>query len=272
MTDDQISQVENIVNTEIIANAATKARVMDIESAQKTGAMMLFGEKYGDEVRVLDIGSSRELCGGTHVSRTGDIGLFKITAESGVAAGVRRLEATTGSNAIKLVQNQQSLLNHIAIELKSPAHELGTKIAQLLDSQKSLEKELTRLKSKLASSQGDELSDQAIAINGVKVLAATLEGVDANALRETMDKLKDKLKSAAIVLASVSDGKVSLAAGVTPDIIAKLKAGDLVNHVASQVGGKGGGKPDMAMAGGTDPSQLPQALASVQAWVQQKLN
>ena len=272
MTDDEISQVENIVNTEILANAATQARVMDIESAQKTGAMMLFGEKYGDEVRVLDIGSSRELCGGTHVSRTGDIGLFKITAESGVAAGVRRLEATTGSNALKLVQNQQALLNHIAIELKSPAHELGTKVAQLLDSQKSLEKELARLKSKLASSQGDDLADQALEVNGVKVLAATLEGADANALRETMDKLKDKLKSAAIVLASVSDGKVSLAAGVTPDIIAKLKAGDLVNHVASQVGGKGGGKPDMAMAGGTDPSQLPQALASVQAWVQQKLN
>ena len=272
MTDDEISQVENIVNTEILANAATQARVMDIESAQKTGAMMLFGEKYGDEVRVLDIGSSRELCGGTHVSRTGDIGLFKITAESGVAAGVRRLEATTGSNALKLVQNQQALLNHIAIELKSPAHELGTKVAQLLDSQKSLEKELARLKSKLASSQGDDLADQALEVNGVKVLAATLEGADANALRETMDKLKDKLKSAAIVLASVSDGKVSLAAGVTQDVIAKLKAGDLVNHVASQVGGKGGGKPDMAMAGGTDPSQLPQALASVQAWVQQKLN
>ena len=272
MTDEEISQVENIVNTEILTNAATQARVMDIESAQKTGAMMLFGEKYGDEVRVLDIGSSRELCGGTHVSRTGDIGLFKITSESGVAAGVRRLEATTGTNALKLVQNQQALLSHIASELKSPAHELGTKVAQLLDSQKSLEKELARLKSKLASSQGDDLADQAIEINGVKVLAATLEGADANALRETMDKLKDKLKSAAIVLASVSDGKVSLAAGVTQDVIAKLKAGDLVNHVASQVGGKGGGKPDMAMAGGTDPSQLPQALASVQAWVQQKLN
>ena len=272
MTDEEISRVENIVNTEVLDNLATQARVMDIESAQKTGAMMLFGEKYGDEVRVLDIGSSRELCGGTHVSRTGDIGLFKITSESGVAAGVRRLEATTGANALKLVQNQQALLSHIASELKSPAHELGTKIAQLLDSQKSLEKELARLKSKLASSQGDDLADQALEINGVKVLAATLEGADANALRETMDKLKDKLKSAAIVLASVSDGKVSLAAGVTPDVIAKLKAGDLVNHVASQVGGKGGGKPDMAMAGGTDPSQLPQALASVQAWVQQKLN
>jgi len=272
MTDEEISQVENIVNAEILANEATQARVMDIESAQKTGAMMLFGEKYGDEVRVLDIGSSRELCGGTHVSRTGDIGLFKITAESGVAAGVRRLEATSGVNALKLVQNQQSLISHLASELKTPANELGTKITQLLDSQKSLEKELARLKSKLASSQGDDLADQALEISGIKVLAATLEGADANGLRETMDKLKDKLKSAAIVLASVADGKVSIAAGVTQDVIARLKAGDLVNHVANQVGGKGGGKPDMAMAGGTDPSQLPQALASVQAWVQQKLN
>ncbi len=272
MTDEEITQVESIVNAEILANSATQARVMDIESAQKTGAMMLFGEKYGDEVRVLDIGSSRELCGGTHVSRTGDIGLFKITAESGVAAGVRRLEATSGVNALKLVQNQQALVSHLATELKTPANELGTKITQLIDTQKLLEKELARLKSKLASSQGDDLADQAIEINGVKVLAATIEGADANALRETMDKLKDKLKSAAIVLASISEGKVSLVAGVTPDIIAKLKAGDLVNHVASQVGGKGGGKPDMAMAGGVDPSQLPKALASVQTWVHQKLN
>ena len=272
MTDDEIASVERIVNAEILENAQTQARVMDIESAQKTGAMMLFGEKYGDEVRVLDIGTSRELCGGTHVSRTGDIGLFKITSESGVAAGVRRLEASTGNNALALVQNQKTLVSHLARELKTPEHELTIKISQLLDSQKSLEKELARLKSKLASSQGDEIAEQATEINGVKVLAALLEGADANALRETMDKLKDKLKSAAIVLASVNDGKVSIAAGVTQDLIAKLKAGDLANHVASQVGGKGGGKPDMAMAGGTDPSQLPQALASVQAWVQQKLN
>jgi alanyl-tRNA synthetase len=272
MTDAEIAQVEQMVNAEILANAETQARVMDIESAQKTGAMMLFGEKYGDEVRVLDIGSSRELCGGTHVSRTGDIGLFKITAESGVAAGVRRLEATTGEGALTLVQSQQALINQVASELKAPAHELASKIEQLVESQKALEKELARLKSKLASSQGDDLAEQASDVNGVKVLAATLEGADANALRETMDKLKDKLKSAAIVLASVTDGKVSLAAGVTQDLIAKLKAGDLVNHVAAQVGGKGGGKPDMAMAGGTDPSQLPQALASVQTWVAQKLN
>jgi alanyl-tRNA synthetase len=272
MTDEQIQKVETIVNAEILANAATQARVMDIESAQKTGAMMLFGEKYGDEVRVLDIGSSRELCGGTHVSRTGDIGLFKITSESGVAAGVRRVEATTGEGALRLIQSQQALLKQAASELKTPAHELPAKIAQLLDNVKSLEKELARLKSKIASSQGDNLASQAMDISGVKVLAATLEGADANALRETMDKLKDKLKSAAIVLAAVNDGKVSLAAGVTNDLITKLKAGELVNHVANQVGGKGGGKPDMAMAGGTDPANLPAALASVSDWVKQKLN
>ncbi|BEV08652.1 alanine--tRNA ligase [Methylophilus sp. DW102] len=272
MTHAEIDRVEALVNAEILANAATQARLMDIESAQKTGAMMLFGEKYGDEVRVLDIGSSRELCGGTHVSRTGDIGLFKITSESGVAAGVRRVEATTGEGALKLVQSQQSLINQVAGELKAPAHEVPAKIAQVMDHVKSLEKELARLKSKLASSQGDDLATQALEVNGVKVLAAALDGADANALRETMDKLKDKLKSAVIVLASVAEGKVSLAAGVTADLTGKVKAGELVNHVAGQVGGKGGGKPDMAMAGGTEPANLPQALASVKAWAEAKLN
>ncbi|PPC94833.1 MAG: alanine--tRNA ligase [Methylotenera sp.] len=271
MTDAQLLKVEQIVNAEILANAETQARVMDIESAQKTGAVMLFGEKYGDEVRVLDIGSSRELCGGTHVSRTGDIGLFKILSESGVAAGVRRIEATTGEGALKLIQSQQALLNQTASELKAPVSELPAKISQILDNVRSLEKELARLKSKLAAAQGDDLASQAVEIGGFKVLATMLEGADANTLRETMDKLKDKLKSAAIVLASTNDGKVSLAAGVTADLIAKIKAGDLVNHVASQVGGKGGGKPDMAMAGGTDASQLPKALASVNDWVASKL-
>ena len=271
MTDAEVSRVEAIVNAEIIANAATQARVMDIESAQKTGAMMLFGEKYGDEVRVLDIGSSRELCGGTHVSRTGDIGLFKIFSESGVASGVRRVEATTGNGALKLINAQQVLINQLASDLKAPASEVVNKVVQLSEHAKSLEKELARLKSKLASSQGDDLISQAIDIAGVKVLAASLVGADVNALRETMDKLKDKLKSAVIVLASVNDGKVSLAAGVTADLISKVKAGDLVNFVAQQVGGKGGGKPDMAMAGGTDASQLPTALASIEAWLRHKL-
>ncbi len=271
LTDEEIRRVEAIVNAEILANAATQARVMDIESAQKTGAMMLFGEKYGDEVRVLDIGSSRELCGGTHVQRTGDIGLFKIMSESGVAAGVRRVEATTGEGALKLVQSQQAVLSQAAAGLKAPAHELPAKITQILDNVKALEKELARLKSKLAASQGDDLVGQAVDVAGVKVLAATLEGADATALRETMDKLKDKLKSAAIVLASVNDGKVSLAAGVTSDQTGRIKAGELVNFVAQQVGGKGGGKPDMAMAGGTEPAKLPQALAGVADWVQAKL-
>ncbi|MEQ1487536.1 MAG: alanine--tRNA ligase [Methylotenera sp.] len=271
MTDAEIAKVEAIVNAEILANATCQARVMDIESAQKTGAMMLFGEKYGNEVRVLDIGSSRELCGGTHVSRTGDIGLFKITGESGVAAGVRRVEATTGNGALKLINSQQALIAQLSTELKAPTGELANKVAQLSEHAKSLEKELARLKSKLASSQGDDLAAQAVDVNGVKVLSAMLEGADASALRETMDKLKDKLKSAAIVLASVNDGKVSLAAGVTADLTAKVKAGDLVNFVALQVGGKGGGKPDMAMAGGTDASGLPKALASVKGWVTSKI-
>ncbi|MEQ1767484.1 MAG: alanine--tRNA ligase, partial [Methylotenera sp.] len=271
MTDAEIAKVEAIVNAEILANAACQARVMDIESAQKTGAMMLFGEKYGEKVRVLDIGSSRELCGGTHVSRTGDIGLFKITGESGVAAGVRRVEATTGNGALRLINVQQALIAQLASDLKTPAGELASKVTQLSEHAKSLEKELARLKSKLASSQGDDLATQATEISGVKILAVTLEGADANTLRETMDKLKDKLKSAAIVLASVNDDKVSLAAGVTPDLVAKIKAGELVNFVAQQVGGKGGGKPDMAMAGGTDASQLPKALASVSDWVSSKL-
>ncbi|MEY3883793.1 MAG: hypothetical protein RLZZ379_1071 [Pseudomonadota bacterium] len=271
VTEAEIAQVEQIVNAEILTNSATQARIMDIESAKKTGAMMLFGEKYGDEVRVLDIGSTSELCGGTHVSRTGDIGLFKITSESGVAAGVRRIEATTGNGALKIINAQQQLIDQLAHALKAPNGELANKVAQLADHAKSLEKELARLKSKLASSQGDDLSTQAVEIAGVKVLAVVLDGANAETLRETMDKLKDKLKSAAIVLASVNDGKVSLAAGITADLIAKIKAGDLVNFVAQQVGGKGGGKPDMAMAGGTDASQLPKALASVNDWVTSKL-
>ncbi|MDP3678085.1 MAG: alanine--tRNA ligase, partial [Methylotenera sp.] len=271
MTNDEIRRVEAIVNTEILANVATQARVMDIESAQKTGAMMLFGEKYGDEVRVLDIGSSRELCGGTHVSRTGDIGLFTITAEGGVASGVRRVEAVTGQNALRYMQSMETTLGGVAGTLKVLPTEVPTRVNSLLDQVRRLEREIAAIKGKLASSQGDDLATQAIEIAGVKVLAATLEGADANTLRETMDKLKDKLKSAAIVLASVNDGKVSLAAGVTADLTAKIKAGDLVNFVAQQVGGKGGGKPDMAMAGGTDASQLPKALASVEGWVKERI-
>ncbi len=271
LTDDEIRRVEAIVNAEILANTETLSRVMKIEDAQKTGAMMLFGEKYGDEVRVLDIGTSRELCGGTHVGRTGDIGLFMIVAESGVAAGVRRVEAVTGEGALDLVDLRQRQLLQVADAVKAPQQEAGARIMQMIENQKQLEKELAQLKSKLASMQGEDLLAQAEDINGVKVLAARLEGADVATLRETMDKLKDKLKSAAVVLASVSDGKVSLIAGVTADQTAKLKAGELVNFVALQVGGKGGGRADMAQAGGTQPDHLPAALSSVSGWVASRL-
>ena len=267
LTAAEIRQVEDIVNQEILANAATEAKVMGYDDAIKYGAMALFGEKYGDEVRVLGIGSSRELCGGTHVSRTGDIGLFKIVSEGGVAAGIRRVEAVTGANALALIQNLSQRISEAAAVLKTPPEELTQRIVQVQEQVKSLEKELAALKSKLASGQGDELVSQAIDVNGIKVLAATLEGADVATLRETMDKLKDKLKTAAIVLASVNDGKVSLIAGVTADATAKVKAGELVNFVAQQVGGKGGGRADMAQAGGTDPSGLAQALQAVPAWV-----
>ena len=267
----QIAQIEALVNAEILANTATDARVMDIEAAKATGAMMLFGEKYGETVRVLDIGTSRELCGGTHVQRTGDIGLFKIVAESGVAAGVRRVEAVTGLNALTYLQGLEATVDAAASTLKAPTAELTTRIVSTLEQIKTLEKEVAQLKGKLASNQGDELLGQAVEVQGVKILAAQLEGADAKTLRDTLDKLKDKLKSAAIVLAAVDGDKVQLAAGVTPDTLGKVKAGELVNFVAQQVGGKGGGKPDMAMAGGTQPAALPQALASVQAWVAGKL-
>ncbi|HET6719622.1 MAG TPA: alanine--tRNA ligase, partial [Rhodocyclaceae bacterium] len=268
---DEIRRVEAIVNAEILANPDAFCREMSMDDAKKLGAMALFGEKYGDQVRVVDIGSSRDLCGGTHVKRAGDIGLFKIVAEGGVAAGVRRVEAVTGDNALQLVQEQETLLTTLADALKAQPQELTSKVAQMLDTVRTLEKELARLKSKVAASQGDELVNQAVEVKGVKVLAATLDGADVATLREAMDKLKDKLKSAAIVLAAVADGKVSLIAGVTADLTGKLKAGELVNAVAQQVGGKGGGRADMAQAGGTEPSALPLALASVKAWVEGRL-
>ncbi|KVL85747.1 alanine--tRNA ligase [Burkholderia stagnalis] len=271
LTDDEIRRVEQIVNDEILANAPGIVRVMPYDEAVKGGAMALFGEKYGDEVRVLDLGFSRELCGGTHVHRTGDIGLFKIVVEGGVAAGIRRVEAITGDNAVRFVQELDARVNEAAAALKAQPSELTQRIAQVQDQVKSLEKELAALKSKLASSQGDELAQQAVEIAGVHVLAATLDGADAKTLRETVDKLKDKLKSAAIVLAAVEGGKVSLIAGVTADASKKVKAGELVNFVAQQVGGKGGGRPDMAQAGGTEPANLPAALAGVKGWVEERL-
>jgi alanyl-tRNA synthetase len=271
VTDAQIRQIEEIVNAEVLANAAAQARVMDIESAQKTGAMMLFGEKYGETVRVLDIGSSRELCGGTHVKATGDIGLFKVVGESGVAAGVRRIEAITGSNALAYLQDLEDTVGAAAATLKAPVAELGERLHSVVDHVKALEKEIAALKGKLASAQGDELVTQAVEINGVKLLAARLDGADTKTLRDTMDKLKDKLKTAVVVLGVVDGDKVQIAVGVTTDTTAKVKAGELVNFIAGQVGGKGGGKADMAMAGGTEPAKLPAALASVHAWVAAKL-
>jgi len=270
ITSEQIRKIEGIVNQEILENTATSGKVMSLEDAQMTGAMMLFGEKYGAEVRVLEIGSSKELCGGTHVSRTGDIGSLKIVSEGGVAAGIRRIEAVTGSNALHFLQGLEDKINEAAAILKTHPGDLVNRVTQLQDSLRQAERELEKVNSKLASSQGDELAGQAIDINGMKVLAARLDGADAGALRETMDALKAKLKTAAIVLASVQGDKVSLIAGVTADSIGKVKAGDLVNFVALQVGGKGGGKPEMAMAGGNDPSKVDAALNGVKDWVASK--
>ena len=270
VTDAQIREIEAQVNAEILANVATDASVMDMAAAQQSGAVMLFGEKYGDEVRVLSIGSSKELCGGTHVTRTGDIGLFKIVAESGVAAGVRRIEAVTGDNALAYLQSLEAAVQGAASSLKASPQDLQPRIAQVLEQVKSLEKEIAALKGKLASSQGDELVTQAVDVKGLKVLAARLDGADAKTLRDTLDKLKDKLKTAVIVLAAADGGKVQIAAGVTSDSTGRVKAGELVNFVAQQVGGKGGGKADLAMAGGTEPGKLDSALKSVQAWVAER--
>ncbi|NLC23781.1 MAG: alanine--tRNA ligase, partial [Oxalobacter sp.] len=271
LTGEEIREIEEIVNKQILSNQDVSAKQMPYDQAITHGAMALFGEKYGDEVRVLDIGFSCELCGGTHVARTGDIGFFKIVSESGIAAGVRRVEAVTGTVALDMIQALSRKVNEAAFVLKTQPEELVTRIHQMQEQVRGLERELVSLKAKFASSQGDDLVSQAVEVKGMKVLAATLEGADVASLRNAMDKLKDSLKTAAIVLATVNDGKVSLIAGVTPDMTAKIKAGDLVNHVAKQVGGKGGGRPDMAQAGGTDPSGLPAALNSVMAWVDERL-
>jgi alanyl-tRNA synthetase len=271
VTETEAREVEHRVNAEILQNTPTRAQVMPIEEAKNSGAMMLFGEKYGDEVRVLDIGSSREFCGGTHVARTGDIGLFKIYSEGGVAAGIRRIEATTGSTALAIVERQLRELAQVAKQLRAQPGAVEKAVGALLEEKKALEKELGRLRSRLALGQGQDLAAQAVDVKGAKVLVATLDGADAKTLRETMDKLKDRLKSAAIVLGAVNDGKVALIAGVTADLTGKLKAGELVNYVAQQVGGKGGGRPDMAQAGGTEPAKLPVALQSVKSWVEQRV-
>ena len=275
VTDAQILAIEAQVNAEILSNEAASAKVMDIESAKATGAMMLFGEKYGDSVRVLEIGSSKELCGGVHVQRTGDIGLFKIVSEGGIASGVRRIEAVTGQNALAYLQDLEATVSKAAGALKVAVPELGDRLQNLLDQNKAFEKEISALKGQLASHQGDALLSQAVDLKGIKFLVAKMEGVSAadaaQTLRDTVGKLKDKLKSAVVVLASVDAGKVQVAVGATADVMGKVKSGDLVNFLAAQVGGKGGGRPDMAMAGGTDASGLDKALASAQTWVSEKL-
>ena len=269
---EEIREIEKLVNDEVRSNHAVEAQLMKYDEAIKHGAMALFGEKYGDEVRVIGMGEfSTELCGGTHVKRTGDIGFFKIVAQSAVAAGIRRVEAVTGPGALDYVQQQTTALEGVAEMLKASPTEIGARLNQIMDNVRGLEKELARLKSKLASSQGDDLAERAIQVGAARVLAAALEGADAKSLRETVDKLKDKLGSAAVVLAATEGGKVSLVAGVTADLTGKVKAGELVNFVAQQVGGKGGGRPDMAQAGGTDPAGLPKALESVRAWVAERL-
>ena len=273
VTPEQIETIENLVNEQIRLNAVAETRLMSIDEALASGAMALFGEKYGEEVRVLSLGDfSVELCGGTHVRHAGDIGLLKIVSETGVAAGVRRIEAVTGAGAVRWVGENQQRLQRIAELLKSGRDDADEKVSQLLEKTRRLEKELQQLKGKLASSQGSDLASQAVEIDGIKVLAARLDGADAQTLRDTLDQLKNKLGSAAVVLGAVSGGKVSIVAGVTRDQTDRLKAGELVNAVASQVGGKGGGRPDMAQAGGNRPENLDMALKSVTQWVSNRLS
>jgi len=272
LTAQEIAQVEALVNAAIQRNDEVTARIMKYDDAMRAGALAFFGDKYGDEVRVLTMGEfSTELCGGTHARRTGDIGFFKIVSESGVAAGIRRIEAVSGEGALAWVQQREQDMGFVEDFFQAKGAALKDKLKAEREEKRALEKELARLKSKLAASQGEDLAAQAVDVKGAKVLAATLEGADAKTLRETLDRLKDRLKSAAIVLGSVADGKVSLIAGVTADLTAKVKAGELVNFVAQQVGGKGGGRPDMAQAGGTQPGNLPVALQSVKSWVEQRV-
>jgi alanyl-tRNA synthetase len=272
VTPAQLAEIENLVNAEIRANAAAETRVMSIEDAMASGAMALFGEKYGAAVRVLSIGDfSVELCGGTHVQHAGDIGLLKIVSETGIASGVRRIEAVTGENALQWVAANEQRLQRISELVKGSRDDVDEKVSQVLEKNRALEKELQQLKGKLASTQGTDLAAQALEVDGMKVLAARLDGADNKVLRDTLDQLKNKLGSAAVVLGSVNGDKVSLVAGVTRDRTAQIKAGELVNAVALQVGGKGGGRPDMAQAGGTQPEHLDAALQSVADWVRGQL-
>jgi len=262
------------VNAEILSNSRVDKEVIGIESAREKGALALFGEKYGDEVRVVSMGGdySIEFCGGCHVDRTGDIGLFKIMSESGISAGVRRIEAVTGHGALALVEREESIVRDAAALLKSGTDEILDKLTGLISQNKALEKQLEQMKSKMAASAGDDLSASAVELAGSKVLVAKMEGFNPKSLRDTMDQLKNKLGTSVIVLGSAGDGKVNLVAGVSKDLTDRVKAGELVNMVAQQVGGKGGGRPDMAMAGGSEPEKLPAALDSVHSWLEERLN
>lgn len=274
LTTEELIQIEDLVNEKILENTRANTEIMALEEAKKSGAMSLFGEKYGDTVRVLKMGGefSVELCGGTHVNLAGDIGLFKIITETGIAAGVRRIEALTGTAAISYVRANEAKIHTLAGLLKSDHANIETKLGQVLDKVKTQEKEISRLKSTLASKDGGDLASEAIDVDGIKVLAKSLDDIDQKSLRDTLDQLKNKLGTAAIVLASVSDNKITLVAGVTKDTTNKIKAGELVNFVAEQVGGHGGGRPDMAQAGGNDPAGLPGALEGVPGWIKQQLN
>ena len=268
----ELAQIEQWINLEVRTNGAAQTRVMPYEDAITAGAIGLFGEKYESEVRVLSIGErSTELCGGTHVTRTGDIGLFKLLAESGVASGVRRIEAVTGQGALDAVAADEQRLKKVAQLVRGTREDVAEKVEALLERSRRLEKEVEQLKSKLASGQGGDLSAQAVDVAGIKLLAARIDGADAKSLRGVVDGLKAKLGSSVLVLAAVEDGKVALVAGVSADLTGRIKAGDLVGHVAAQIGGKGGGRPDFAQAGGTDPDKLAGALAGVQPWVAAKL-
>ena len=274
LTSEELIQIEDLVNEKILENTGANTAIMALDEAKKSGAMSLFGEKYGDTVRVLKMGGdfSVELCGGTHVNLAGDIGLFKIITETGIAAGVRRIEALTGNAAIRYVRDNEAKIHSLAGLLKSDQANIESKLGQVLDKVKTQEKEISRLKATLASKAGGDLASEAIDVGGIKVLAKSLDDIDQKSLRDTLDQLKNKLGSAAIVLASVNGSKISLVAGVTKDTTNKIKAGELVNYVAEQVGGHGGGRPDMAQAGGNDPAGLPGALEGVPGWIKQQLN
>jgi len=272
VTPEQMARIEQIVNEQIRLNNPVVTRIMAIDEAKASGAMALFGEKYGDKVRVLSMGDfSTELCGGTHVKRTGDIGLFKIVSEGGVAAGVRRIEGVAGEQALRWIADNEQRLGRVAELVKGGRDDAADKVQQLVERVRKLEKDLEQLKGKLANSQGSDLAAQAVEVAGIKILAANLEGADPKSLRDTVDQLKNKLGSAAVILAAVQGDKISLVAGVTKDATDRIPAGELLKQVAEQVGGKGGGRPDMAQGGGTNPAALAAALASVVGWAKTRL-